>query len=347
MLRPQNYFPAGINNYVPKMQMHADLANGVGVFSLGSPAAVDADILFNDFDADGTAGTITLPETGANTALDGTYGRNVRVTPSGDSGAAGSFDIYGWDYLGQPMTERISFVNGSTGIIYGNKIFKRLWKAVVVVAASNTITADVGTGYSVGLPYKGDVMWAKEAGAFVPLFKRDFIQYTYSSAAAVAGGPSGWFVIPPCPGYVKGLIGNPGMPVGSTTDPVITVELATVAVVGLTITLDTSDSAGLKATDAPTTAGYRTLNRFRKNDNIEIVVADADSGGVLQIGVELTPTQVVQGVTTDPQTTTTLDPRGSYESLQTADATELIVAMVGDPSYNSTGNGGLHGIRHV
>ena len=350
MFRDRDYFPAGINNYCKKMQMAAEFGAGMSAtFSLGSPAANDTDILWNNVDSNDTAGTETSPESGANAALEASYyGRTIQCVHSGDPGATGgTFDVYGWDYLGQPMTERFSGANGSTAILYGKKAFKRLWKVKIVTASTNDTDIDIGTAWRLGLPYKGDLMNAKENTAWVNLYKRDFTMWQYNAAAGVAGGPSGFHFYSPCPGFVKTLLGNPGLPVGSTTDPVITVELATVAITGLTVTVDTSDTTGVTVTDTPTTAGYSANNRLRPATLIEVAIADADSGGPTQVGIEITPTQFTPAILTDPQTTTTGDPRGTYEPLMTPDGSEIIVTLQGDPSYNASGNGGLHGIQHV
>ena len=52
-------------------------------------------------------------------------------------------------------------------------------------------------------------------------------------------------------------------------------------------------------------------------------------------------------VLTDPATNATLDPRGIYTPNMTPDGTKLLQARFLLDSYiNSSGNGGLHGIRH-
>lgn len=346
---PRDNFRRGFKYYVPNAQYASDLQLGMPcLFSLGSPAAVSANNIAATIDADAVATTEESYATDAiNAVLDGTYGRTLRMTPSGDPGNAFAIDVYGWDYLMQPMVERFTGASGSTGIIYGKKAFKYLLKTKIVTAATNAITAALGTGWRVGLPYKGDVEWAKENGVLVPLFNRDFIETRDLAAADVAGGASGRWIRAQFPGFVKTLIGTPNMAVGSTNDPVITVELGGVAIVGLTVTVDTSaGNVGTTVTDAPTTAGYSANNRFRAGDLIEIVVADADSSGAVTVQTVLTPTQFTHPDTTDPATVSTGDPRGTYEPIMTPDGSELIVGLRGDPSTNASENGGLHGIQH-
>lgn len=334
----------GINGYVPGMAYSAQLVHGQPTpVSLGSPAAVDADEVINDVDADAVATTVAT----ASWTASEPYGRTLRVTPGGDPGNSFAFDVRGFDYLGQPMVERFTGANGSTAILYGKKAFKRVTSTKIVTAATNAIVADVGTGFRVGLPYKGDVMWAKENGAFVHLYKRNIVAKSELAAASVAGGPSGAWWYADFPGYIAGIRGTPRMPVGSTNDPVVTVELGGVAVVGLTVTIDTSaGNVGTTVSDAPTTAGYSANNRFRPADLIELVVADADSSGDITVDLVLTSTQVLAADETDPGTTVTGDPRGTYEPLLTPDGSEIIVGLVGDPGVNANSRGGLHGIQH-
>lgn len=339
-------FFQGVRQYVPGMQYASNLLDGAPTpFSLGTPAASDDDVIDASVDADATAGT----EEVQSYTSDSPYGRTLIVTPSGDPGAAGGvMDVYGFDYLMQPMVERFTGANGSTAILYGKKAFYMVTKTKIVTAATNAITYKLGTGYRLGLPYKGDLAWAKEDGAFCPLFKRNTFVWRQIAGAAVGGGPSGAWVYAEFPGYVATLKGTADMPVGSTTDPVITVELGGTAIVGLTVTIDTSAAAtGSLVSDVPTTAGYRANNRFRPGDLIEIVAADADSSGAISVGMELVPTQFVPADLTDAATVSTGDPRGTYESLITMDAVkEIIVGLVGDPAVNSSNNGGLHGIQH-
>jgi hypothetical protein len=55
----------------------------------------------------------------------------------------------------------------------------------------------------------------------------------------------------------------------------------------------------------------------------------------------------VAPVLTDPQTSTTGDPRGTYDPNTTLDGSKRIIAQVlANPFVNTSGNGGLHGIKH-
>jgi len=55
----------------------------------------------------------------------------------------------------------------------------------------------------------------------------------------------------------------------------------------------------------------------------------------------------VSGVLTDPQTATTVDPRGTYVPTTTPNGTKILGAVfIPNSDVNAAGNGGLHGIAH-
>lgn len=344
MFRDRNQFEPGINAYVPGMQ-YSNAVSTVQpqMFSLGSPAASDDDLFAVTLAANAAANTVTASLSTAGVAS--RYGQNVIVTVSGDPGAAGGvLEVRGFDYLGQPMLERFTGANGSTAILYGQKAFKKVMELKIITATTNAVTYKVGTGTRVGLPYRGDVVWAKENGILIPTFNRDQVYAIHRDAAQAAAGGSVW-VRAQFPGYVKSLFGTPDGG-GGAVDPVITVELGGVAITGLTVTIDTSDVTGLTVTDTPTTAGYRANNRFVTNGLIEIVGAAAAGAFSDTVGVVLTPTQFSHPDVTDPATATTGDPRGTYDPITPPAGFEIVVGMVGDNAVNTSNNGGLHGIRH-
>lgn len=342
--RKKQAFFQGVNMYVPAQSYASGINIGLPTaFSLGSPAAVSANNIATAQNAQATAGVRTELPLGIAT-LDGNYGRTLRLTPSGNPGNAAAIDVFGEDYLGQPMVERFTGASGSTAILYGAKAFYRVIYTKVVLAASNAVTWAIGTGFRLGLPYKGDIQWAKEANVFVPLQTRDLrVVVDRDAAEAIAGGNH--YIKAPFAGFVKTL-GGVSAGAGSTNDPAITVNLGGTAITGLTVTIDTSAAAN-EVTDTPTVLGYNANNRFRAGDLIQIVGTAAASAGPDNVYLELTPTQFSLPDLTDPQTTVTGDPRGTYESNLTPNGSEIVVGLVGDNSVNASNNGGLYGIRHV
>lgn len=344
MVARERKYATGINYYVPGMQYASDMQLGMpSPFSLGSPAAAsDTLITTTGINCQAAAGTVAA----FSWTSDAPYGRTLQLKVSGDPGVLTSVvDVYGFDYLGQPMTERFTTINGSTAIQYGKKAFYSVYQTKIVTTSTNAVTARLGTAFRLGLPYKGDVVWAKENTAFVQIYKRDQTYWSDRSAVLAVAGGSKW-VRAPFPGFVKNVIGIPDGG-GGATDPVITVKLATVAIVGLTVTVDTSDTAGVTVTGTPTTAGYNANNRFIANSNIEVVGAAAAGAFGDKLAVTLTPTQVTEADRTDPATVSTGDTRGTYESLTVMAGFEIIVGLVADASVNASGNGGLYGIVQV
>jgi hypothetical protein len=337
-------YQKGINNYVPGMQYASSMVmDDPSVFSLGKPAASSDAVVFAAAAINCQAAANTVVVTTLGWISDSPFGRTLIFTISGDPGAATSVvDIRGKDYLGQPMIERFTVANGSTAIQYGKKAFYTVDSSKIVTASTNAVTAKVGTGTQLGLPYKGDIEWCKENGVPAQLYKRDFILWADMAAAQTITGGS-IVLRSPCPGFVKTLVGDSSGG-GSTTNAATTVNLATVAIVGLTVTIDQDTKT--EVTDTPTTPGYNANNLLNTNTLIEIVHAATTGGGQQRIGIEITPMQFMPADTTDPGTVSTGDPRGTYCPLITMDGTkEIVVGLLGDNSVNASGNGGLHGIK--
>lgn len=342
MYRDRLAFHAGISNYVPAMQYASEMVHSQPTaFSLGSPAVSSDTAVTASVAANAAANTVVSQSY----TSDARYGRNLILTVSGNPGNSNVIEVQGVDYLGQPMCERFTGASGATAILYGKKAFYKVNATKVITPSSNAVTYKVGTGSRLGLPFKGDVAWAKEGGVLIDVRKRDIVLSSQRSSADAVAGNSTWFRSP-CAGFIKNVFGFPNGG-GSTNDPVVTVKLGGVAITGLTVTIDSSDVTGAYVTDEPTTPGYSANNRLVAGTMIEVVAAAAASAKGDTVGVTITPTHVSLPDLTDPATTTTGDPRGSYESISTLDgATEIIVGLIGDNAVNASGNGGLHGIKH-
>lgn len=333
----------GTNAYVKAMQYAAEVVHGQPTaFSLGSPLLGTATAVGAAVPANSVANFIT-PLTYTS---DVKFGRTVIMTISGNPGNACVHDLIGYDYLGQPMIERFTGANGVTAVLYGQKAFYRIIGLKTITPASNAVTYGVGTGSRLGLPFKGDVAWAKEGGVQQNVFKRDIVLGNDRSAAlAIAGGSV--FVRAPSAGFIKNVRGWP-FSGGSTNNPVITVKLATVAIVGLTCTIiDNVTTTASIAQGVPTTPGYNANNRCIPGDLIELAGTASAAAAGDRLEVTFTPTQFLLPDLTDPQTRVTGEPRGAYDPVSVLNgATEIIVGLVGDSEVNAANNGGLHGLAH-
>lgn len=343
--KDREHFPVGINMYVPAMQYASEVATSQPVaFNLGTPAAKSASVIAAATPSNSAVGT----QVAYTWVSDSRYGRTIQLTPSANPGAVGgAIDVFGTDYLGQPMVERFSGANGATAILYGKKAFYRVTHSKIVTASTNATTYAIGTGDRLGLPFKGGIAWASEGGVQVAVSGgKEVTLYTDRSRTEAAAGTSKW-ITAPFAGYIKSITGTPDGG-GGAVDPVITVRINGVAVTGLTITVDTSDVAGLTVTDTPTTPGYSANNRFAAGDRIEIVGTAAAGAFGDRIGLTLVSLQGSAGDLTDPQTNTSSDPRGLYEPLTIPNGSlNYQVGLIGDSSLNAAGNGGLHGLKQA
>lgn len=183
--------------YVPGMQGSAEFATIQPVpFNLGAPAlAASGNVIaaagVNLQAANGTEVLQTL-----NYVSDAPYGRQFGVLTSGVPGGAGcTVRLYGWDYLGQPMLEDITIGAAVATVVYSNKAFYRLWKTRIIGTATNAVTAQVGTGPKLGLPYKNILQWIKEDGVLLNRFEVTAGKYvnpaTTDPATATSNDPRG------------------------------------------------------------------------------------------------------------------------------------------------------------
>jgi hypothetical protein len=140
-----SFYPARVSAYVPAMRFAADLQNsGIKRCNFGAPAAASAAAIFSALSI-ATAGSSTAMLL---TTLDGEWGRNLTFVASG--AATSTVTVSGRDYLNQRMIETIT-LNGTTPVV-GLKCFKYLDSVAFAATAATTI--NVGTGTSLGLPYK-------------------------------------------------------------------------------------------------------------------------------------------------------------------------------------------------
>ena len=346
MKRAPSHFPDKINQYVPNMQFAADVYNeGLLRYSLGTPSAYDDNAIIAtatlDLDA-GASTTYTTFDGALAGVIDAEYGRNVVVSPSGDPGAAVQVDVYGRDYLGQPMVESIDIANGQTTDTEGNKAFKYIEKIIMDGNASNAVTATVGVGTRLGLPYKFlEIPFSKEDGTLV---KPSVNEHIESAATVIISSANAITITAPFDGYITGVFAET---VADVTNALAVMDF-------------TQNGTGVAAGDFEvpiSTTGVLSGNKFTTPIAVsqgDALVWTSDAGpNAGSVDLWATFTRVlnnfglVEPDKTDPATITTSDPRGLYIPNVTMNgAKEIVVYIRADNEANSSDNGGLYGIKH-
>jgi len=141
----------GVNYYVPAMSYAQDVGlDGLCRADLGAPIALNASGILSAQSIATAGAQASFAATYRNIAQVGLarYGRNVTVVASG--AATSLVTVFGYDYLGQPMSEQFT-LNGTTPVP-GKKAFK--WITNVSFAATGATTINVGWGDILGLPYR-------------------------------------------------------------------------------------------------------------------------------------------------------------------------------------------------
>lgn len=329
----QDYLPKKIGQRVPSMKYAADLdKNGIGWFTLGTPALEDTDGILDGSDSSvaGSATTFAAAFQALSSLvnrMDAPYGRNVTVT--GSSGSDEVVTITGRDYLGEVMVENIT-ASGTT-TIQGNKCFAWI-DTVAWTAGTGGATIDVGFGKKLGLPYKVEsLVVALEDGMETYPTMQEVAQ---TVTGVVTNGANAATFTAPFDGFVVGWQGE--HTTAMTTAPSVmdaTINgsgvaaldgLAPVAVAGLLFgTRIPAASFGsiskgqsfVLTSNAAGTAGVSDLTAFFAKPNAEVKVGDATT-----------------------QTATTEDVRGSYTPFMTLDGVKEVEIICGFDRDN------LHGV---
>jgi hypothetical protein len=194
MYRDRQGFQQGINMYVPAMQWAASLdMSSCNTFSLGKPAVASATAVATALVTSGAAGSVAF--LGTPWVSDVPYGRPIVMTPSGSVTA--TVEVIGEDYLGQPMVERAAWSAVATAVV-GKKAFYRVLGMRTVVPGG-AITVNIGTAANnnLGLPFKGSIEWAKEAGVLIAVASpgANWVAPDLTDpATALTGDPRGLYI---------------------------------------------------------------------------------------------------------------------------------------------------------
>lgn len=141
----------GVNYFVPNMSYAQDVGlDGLCRTDLGAPIALNATGILSAQSIATAGAQASFAATYRNIIQAGLakYGRNLTVVASG--AATSNVTVYGYDYLGQPMSESFT-LNGTTPVA-GKKAFK--WITNVTFGATAATTINVGWGDLLGLPYR-------------------------------------------------------------------------------------------------------------------------------------------------------------------------------------------------
>lgn len=193
MLQDRKFFQIGVNGYVPAMQYGcAPIHQAPARFDFGIPATAAAAAVVGATSAQGALTVATyfaVPY-----VIDGTYGRTITYTPSGVPGNNNIIEVLGYDYLGQPMVERITGAAAAATLIAGLKCFKYIVGTRIILAATNAVTFTLGTGLVLGIPYKGKFFGIKEGATeltFAQINTATVAPVLTDPATAVTGEPRG------------------------------------------------------------------------------------------------------------------------------------------------------------
>lgn len=156
-VRTSKYAPRRISRYTPAMGYAAGVVHSAPYeVDFGAPAVASTTLVLNALTVTGGIDTTTITGDNTDPVVAATsqdfptgpgYGRCLQIVFS----AAGTpaVNIYGRDWLGQPMRETFTG-NGTTPVI-GTKAFKYIDR--VQVASGVTGTISVGTTDKLGLPF--------------------------------------------------------------------------------------------------------------------------------------------------------------------------------------------------
>ena len=343
----QDNFPRSINQFVPLMEFAADVVDGKHFINLGAPSTADPNGILAQASNTDSATNFTSADwattfDGSSThvgetvagSLNAKYGRCLTIVSS--AGADHVVTITGRDYLGQLMSEVLTIVNTVT--VFGKKAFKYVDTVAVATGAASD-TFDLGWGDRLGLPYKAEKLlnYTEDDVSFpvdpveVPLFVDDV---AYAAGVDV-------FSPSPIAGQITGYQSVMQVAAGGANNVnTVFVGASAVDVVGLTITHVNPTAVGVADSDIVTTDDDQATSRV---DKFEAMGISGDGGGTGEVNylVTVEPLTFIAGPDTDPQTTTTTDPRGTILVTTPCDASiEYEIAYTVDTSN-------LHGVVQV
>lgn len=299
----------------PLRVAHAD----VKIMDLGAPVVNDAD---------GVAASQSV-SAGASFTLNGALlsdyitGRMIFDVPRNVVAAwttASVLTITGLDEYGNRMVEVTASGTSHTG--------KKAFKEILSVSSSASITnATVGTGNVFGLPVflpsKTNILAEFQSGAMRPRIGGNIVYLQGIALEAAVDAGTGLNFVSPVAGVIRKM--TTIAQTGITTGGAVTLEVNTVAVTGLSVTVADGSSEGDVDSDTPT-YGHATT-AVAVGDRLEVVFAAGfNAASDLYIIIEIEATQdvsstIVVGNASAAQSGTSDDVRGTIAPSFTPDGT--------------------------
>ena len=307
-------YPRTISQYVPSMEFAADVVGDEHIAYLGSPAAADADGIWDGVSATNSDTSYSSSDykttfDGSSTSLtstagmiDATYGRCLVAT--GSAGSNHVCTISGRDYLGQPMQESIT-LSGTT-VIFGNKAFKYV-DTMAIASGAASDTCDIGWTDRLGLPYKAEkVVGYTEDDVDMPV---DPVQVAVEVDATRFAAGTDCVVPSPVAGQITGV--NSVVTTATSGTSTGTVVVGSTDVAGLSIVIAGSSAVATLDSDTATTDNDQATSTVAKHGAMGISPDSTPSGGAANYAVTVEPITFVAGDDTATQTATTEDTRGT------------------------------------
>jgi hypothetical protein len=324
------------------MEFAADVVDGRHIVTLGSPAALDADGIWDGVTVDASANTYTSADfkntfDGSSTSLtsiagkmDAAYGRCL--TAVGSAGSNHVVTVIGKDYLGQGMREQ--FTLSGTTIQYGLKAFKFIDK-VTTAAGAGGDTMDVGWTDVLGLPYCAENISGWTEDNVEKGVRRDVIDSTYvivaSDASLFTSSHAQGFIVGMS--YVSAIANSSGANAN-------TLEIGGTAVAGLTLSILASDSLGDSYSDVAGTDDHGLTGKIALGGAIELVSDTGGTNGAGYAAIHIDENvRFIDADRTATMTATTGDTRGTVLPYTSCDGSVVYEVRY---AVNTTD---LHGIE--
>lgn len=305
-------------------------ASSLKKINLGAPDTADAD---------GVAASQSV-SAGASFTINGALASNGVATFDVPRNVVASWTttsvltITGKDEYGNTLVETSASGTSHTG--------KKAFKTVTSVSSSASITsATVGSGVVLGLPVflpsKNNVIAEFQSNVMLPRIGGNIVYLSGQALEAAVDAGTGLNFVCPVAGVIRKM--STIAQTGITTGGAVTLEVNTVAVNGLSVTVADSSVEGDVDSDTPTYGHASTV--VAVGDRLEVQFAAAlNASSDLLIVIEIEATKdthgtVVVGNASAAQSGTSNDVRGTYAPVATPDGSisfELLVDLT-DPDF--------------